>query len=170
MIPSGRPILDRLSGPGTLIAVLVLYFAIPVEPRPSPARLAVELVLTASALGWVAQVIAHEVRAQVAGAGQGLRGRHLALLVELALVLFAMTYYLLAIHGTGQMVGLETRLDALYFTASTMATVGYGDVHPAGQAARAVATANLVFDVVVLAAAARLVTGAFGGARPGGTA
>ena len=154
---SRRSLLDRLTGPGTLAAVLVLYFAIPVDPRPSAARLVVGLVLTLPALGWVALVIIREARHAISGAGGGLRGRHLALLVELALVLFALTYYLLAVHGTGQMVGVETRLDALYFTASTIATVGYGDVHPVGQLARGVATAHLVFDVVVLAAAAQLV-------------
>ena len=164
---SGSRVGEQVRGTATFVAVLVLYFAVPLEATPSPARLVVGLVLTLSALGWVAMIITREARKELSGAAQGLRGRHLALLLELALVLFALTYYLLAIHGTDQMVGIGTRLDALYFTASTMATVGYGDVHPVGQVARGVATAHLVFDVVVLALAARLAVRAFGGDRAG---
>lgn len=155
-----------LSSPTTLVAVLVLYFAVPVRVGPSPGRLVLELVLTFVAVGWVATVVAREARRQVEGVDVGLRGRHLALLLELALVLFALTYYLLAVHGTDQMVGIETRVDALYFTASTMGTVGYGDIHPVGQLARVVATAHIVFDVVFLALAARVAARAFT-ARPG---
>ncbi len=154
-------------GTATFVAVLVAYFAVPLEVRPSPVRLTVELGLTLAALGWVAYVVVREVRVQAAGDEPALEGRHLALLIELALVLFALTYYALAVHGTGQMVGLETRIDALYFTVSTIATVGYGDVHPVGQVARAVATAHIVFDVVVLAAAVRLLLRARRGPRPG---
>jgi hypothetical protein len=164
---SGSRVGQQVRGTATFVAVLVLYFAVPLDVRPSPVRLAVELVLALSALAWVALVITREARGQLSGATRGMRGRHLALLLELALVLFALTYYLLAIHGTDQMVGIETRLDALYFTASTMATVGYGEVHPVGQVARGVATVHLVFDVVVLALAARLAVRAFGGDRAG---
>jgi voltage-gated potassium channel len=139
----------------TLVAVLVLYFAVPLEVGPSPVRLVVGLVLTLGAVSWVALVVLREFRREQTGT-EGLRGRHLALLLELALLLFALAYYLLAVHGTQQMVGIETRLDALYFTASTMATVGYGDVHPVGQLARGVATAHIVFDVVFLGLVAQL--------------
>jgi hypothetical protein len=136
--------------------VLVLYFAVPLDTSPSPLRLVVGLVATLAAVGWVARVILREARRQLRGEDAGLHGLHLVLLLELALVLFALAYYLLAVHGTEQMAGIETRLDALYFTASTMATVGYGDIHPVGQLARGVATAHIVFDVVFLALVARL--------------
>jgi hypothetical protein len=152
-----RPSLDRLASPGTLAAVLLLYFAVPLDAHPCVGRLLVELAVTLSALCWVAVVIIREARDQLSGDEHTLEGRHIALLVEAALLLFSLTYYLLAVRGTNQMVGIDTRLDALYFTAATMATVGYGDVHPVGQLARGVTTANLVFDVVVLAAAARVV-------------
>jgi hypothetical protein len=50
----------------------------------------------------------------------------------------------------GQFVGLDTRLDALYFVGVTMATVGYGDIHPSGQLARAVLLVQLVYTLVFL--------------------
>lgn len=70
-----------------------------------------------------------------------------------AVVFFAEAYYLLAALP-GQFGGLRTRTDSLYFAVSTLATVGYGDVHAAGQLARAAVTLQIVFDLVFLAAAA----------------
>jgi hypothetical protein len=48
-----------------------------------------------------------------------------------------------------------TRVDSVYFTLTTLATVGYGDIHPASEACRKAASAqiivSLVFVVIVLA-------------------
>lgn len=48
----------------------------------------------------------------------------------------------------GQLDELSTRTDALYFTVATLATVGYGDVHAAGQAARALVVIQQFFNPV----------------------
>ena len=50
---------------------------------------------------------------------------------------------------------MHTRVDALYFTLATMATVGYGDIHAEGQVARAMVCAVIAFDVVVVASLVR---------------
>ena len=47
----------------------------------------------------------------------------------LVLVAFALFYYTLEVHASSQMGGLRTRIDALYCSAITMTTVGYGGVH-----------------------------------------
>ena len=52
--------------------------------------------------------------------------------------------------------GLHTRVDALYFTVVTMATVGYGDVHAEGQGARMLVIGLIIFDVVIVASLVRL--------------
>ncbi|MDR6863323.1 Na+/H+-dicarboxylate symporter [Phycicoccus sp. 3266] len=72
---------------------------------------------------------------------------------------------MLGTQAVGQMVGIRTRLDALYFTLSTTATVGYGDIHPTGQLARAVASGHILFNVLLLGAVARLVTARAAGGR-----
>jgi len=54
-------------------------------------------------------------------------------------------------------VGIDNRVDALYFTVSTVATVGFGDVHAVGSAARVAVTVHMVMDLLVLGIAARLV-------------
>lgn len=55
------------------------------------------------------------------------------------------------------MEGIETRLDALYFSATTMTTTGYGDIVATGQLARGLVTAQLVFDVVFVATVVGLI-------------
>lgn len=43
--------------------------------------------------------------------------------------------------------------DALYFTLATLATVGYGDVHAVGQAARIAVTGQILFNLVFVGVA-----------------
>jgi hypothetical protein len=82
----------------------------------------------------------------------------LLMLLELVTTLFALAYYGLSVHRPDEMVGVGTRLDALYFTVSILATVGLGDIHPEGQLARAVATVHIAFDVAFIALFARLLS------------
>jgi voltage-gated potassium channel len=84
--------------------------------------------------------------------------RAIALLVTLTVVGFSATHYAIAQHTSGQLEGIHTKLDALYFTVTVLSTVGFGDIHPTGQLARAVVTGQMVFDLVVLAVGVRLVT------------
>ncbi|MFF3458542.1 potassium channel family protein [Streptomyces sp. NPDC002730] len=79
------------------------------------------------------------------------------LLMFLSVLVFSATYYALARH-TGAFVGLQTRLDALYFTVVTLATVGYGDVVPQSQTARLVTMLQILYSFVFLTAAATAVT------------
>jgi voltage-gated potassium channel len=90
------------------------------------------------------------------GVARGLKAHHLALLFELVLLTFALTYYALSVYSHHEMAGLHTRVDALYFTATTMTTVGYGDIHPVGQVARVVTTIHVGFDVLFAASLVRL--------------
>ena len=59
----------------------------------------------------------------------------------------------------GQFADLHDKTDALYFNISTLATVGFGDVHPVGQLARAAVTLQIVFNLVFLGAAVSIITG-----------
>jgi voltage-gated potassium channel len=81
----------------------------------------------------------------------------LVLLFTLLVLGFASGYVVLSEHP-GQLVGLETKVDALYFTLTTLSTVGFGDVHAVGQVARVAVSAQVVFDLVFVAIAVRLLT------------
>ena len=78
--------------------------------------------------------------------------------------MFALGYFLLELARPEQIVGLTTRTDALYFTLSTLTTVGFGDVYADGQIARALVSVQMVFDVVFVAAGVALLTGRLRGA------
>lgn len=80
-----------------------------------------------------------------------------AIVFVVAMLVFGFSSVYLAINrGDGEFVGLSTKIDAVYFTATTLATVGYGDIHAAGQAARLAVTAQMVLDLSLLAIAVRL--------------
>ncbi|RFU88512.1 two pore domain potassium channel family protein [Streptomyces triticagri] len=81
----------------------------------------------------------------------------LAGLMCFTVLLFASSYYVLAQHQ-GEFSGLDTRVDALYFTLVTLATIGYGDVSPTGQSARLVTVLQIVYSLVFLTAAATALT------------
>lgn len=76
-------------------------------------------------------------------------GLGILLLSWAAILVFAAGYWAMATRH-GEFVGLRTRLDALYFTGVTMATVGYGDVHPSGQVSRAAVLIQLLYTLAFI--------------------
>ena len=71
-------------------------------------------------------------------------------LVSLIAALGASYYMLSGAHG--QMSGVTTHLDGLYFAVTVLATVGFGDIQALGQTARLLTTAQMLFDFAYLAA------------------
>ena len=152
---------------GSMLALLVVYYAAPFSAFGSIERAATGLGLTIAgvvALGWA---ITTEVRRQLAGVSTT-RIPGLFMLLGLVVFVFSLGYYLLESSAPGQMTGLETRTDALYFTLSTLGTVGFGDVHAEGQMARALVSLQIVFDVVFVAALAATLTGKVRAGMSGG--
>ena len=118
----------------------------PVSSSDAPLGRAAGSLVSVAALAAVAVVIVREVRRSEHD--RRLRPVHLVLAIELVLVAFSMTYYLVARHDPTEFVGLRTRLDALYFSLTTTTTVGYGDITAAGQRARLFVTVQLGFTLV----------------------
>lgn len=81
----------------------------------------------------------------------------LTLLYTLVLA-FALAYAVLETHAPDQFAGMEDRTDALYFSVTLVATVGFGDIHPTGTAAQLLVTAHMVFNLIYLGTAIRLLT------------
>jgi voltage-gated potassium channel len=79
----------------------------------------------------------------------------LVTVTNLIAVSFSGVYY--AIRG--QFHGLQTPLDALYFSVTTMTTVGYGDITAVSQTARAVTIVQMIFDLVIVTTAVSVVAG-----------
>jgi voltage-gated potassium channel len=151
---SAPPIMNRPTVRAVLmpLAILVLYFVVPVDAERAPVGVLLGVLLGAAALVGVVAVVVAEARG-----ARRLVGRHFVIALEVALVVFAFAYYVIATNDTGQFGGLSTRVDALYFSTATAATVGYGDVHPTGQPARALVTLHMVFNLVFIAGVVNLV-------------
>ena len=94
-------------------------------------------------------------------------GEALVVLLTMVLVGFAALYYAMdRLHG--QFSGLDTRLDSMYFTVTTLSTVGFGDIVAVGQKARFAVTVQMLFDLAYIGIAARvLLTAARNRADPG---
>ena len=85
----------------------------------------------------------------------------LALVIFVVVPLFALGYYALEQADSDQFAEMGTKTDALYFTMSTLGTVGFGDVHATGQLARILVTIQIVFDLVFVAALVSVLTTQF---------
>ncbi|MFP3712281.1 potassium channel family protein [Puerhibacterium sp. TATVAM-FAB25] len=70
----------------------------------------------------------------------------------------ALVYYAVATLWPAEFVGLRTRTDALYFAVTVVSTVGFGDVHAAGTGARLAVTVHMLFNLIYLGTAVRLLS------------
>ncbi|MGH3363950.1 MAG: potassium channel family protein [Nocardioidaceae bacterium] len=137
-------------------AVLLVYYAWPV--RQEGGDLVLGVLLTLVGVGLVGWAIAVQIRRHVVlGEPVGLPG--LVTLLGAVLVVFAYGYYRLEVSDPGQMDGLETKTDSLYFTMQLLTTVGLGDVSAQGQVARTLAMVQMAFDLVFVAAGGSLLAG-----------
>ena len=151
--PTGSNAGDWLNTVVTIAGIVALYFIVPVG-RHNPMPLAVATTLAIALAIVLAVLISRRIIRILDGRGDdGIRGP--LILLASVIMAFSMGYYLLARSDPGQIAGLETRLDALYFTLTTLATIGYGDIHPAGQAARAICCVQVVFNAIFLAGLVR---------------
>jgi voltage-gated potassium channel len=152
---------------GSMVGLLLVYYAVPFTALGSIGRTTTSLALTSLGVATLGWAITGEVRRQLAGVSTT-RVPGLFMLLGLVVFVFSFGYYLLERTTPGQIAGLETRTDALYFTLSTLGTVGFGDVHAEGQIARVLVSVQIVFDVVFVAALAATLTGKVRAGMSGG--
>ncbi|MEN3584444.1 ion channel [Streptomyces sp. ZYX-F-203] len=133
-------------------AVVVAYFLLPLDLL-GPRRPALSWSVFCLVLAVVAVSLLRQVRHVLTDRAGTRPGMAIALLTVLVMHVFAAADYSLA-KQPGEFTGLETRLDALYFTVVTLATVGYGDITPSGQTARVVVIVQILYTLVFLTAGA----------------
>lgn len=147
------PWLVQVAGVTVMVAA---YFLLPLD-RLGRHRPTLSWLLFGGALTLIALLLLRQV-VRVLLSVPGVRpGMVIPPLMCLSILVFATTYLALA-QSPGELDGLATRLDALYFTLVTLATIGYGDITPRGQTARLVAVLQIVYTFVFLTAAATSLT------------
>ncbi|WP_234393093.1 potassium channel family protein [Streptomyces pactum] len=137
---------------GIAAVVVVAYFLLPLDLL-GPRRPVLSWLLFALLLTAVAALLLRQIRHVLLERPDTRPGVVITLLIVLSVHVFSAAYYALA-KQPDEFTGLRTRVDALYFTVVTLATVGYGDITPRGQAARVVTVLQITYSFVFLTAAA----------------
>jgi hypothetical protein len=133
----------------TSLALIVLYFVVPVGSEPDKIALARGIGLSVVALAVLLFGIRNQFLRQLDSPDAPLGG--LVVGIVGGLLLFALIDYVVATYAPTEFTGLVTRLDALYFAMATLLTVGFGDITPHGQFARGLLCVQMLFNVAVLA-------------------
>jgi hypothetical protein len=136
-----------------VVALVAAYFLVPLE-----GSIGVRLAAYAAGLALVTLVVVRQLRRHVRSRDADIRVDSLALAIVLAILLFALTYFAVDTAEPGELNDLKTRIDALYFSLTVATTTGFGDVSAQGQLARVLVSVQLVFNIVILATAAPLLT------------
>jgi voltage-gated potassium channel len=142
---------------GSTAALLAIYYLLPLDHTSTwvaATALVVGLVLLIALIGF-------QVRSIVRSPFPGLRAiEALATSLPLFLLLFASTYLVMASISADSFNQPLTHTDALYFTVTVFATVGFGDIVPKTETARLVVTGQMAADLVILGIGVKVVLGA----------
>lgn len=139
------------------LGVLLAYFLLPLDGL---AEISLWILLPIALVGF-AFVIALEVRGILRAEYPMIRAvEALARDVPLFLALFAATYYTMSVAHPGWFNEALSRLDALYFSMTVFATVGFGDIAGVSPEARAAVTLQMAADLIVIGFGLRIITSA----------
>jgi voltage-gated potassium channel len=139
-----------------LAIVLSLFFFFPVggfnadNPAAAWIRLAAVALVFLTALGLQLRMILNAEVPQVRAAEAVVET------IVMFLCLFALLYTSMSTTDRSSFSEPLSKVDALYFTTSTFATVGFGDITPANQLARAIVSVQMIADLGVLVLVAKV--------------
>ena len=135
------------------IALVTIYYLLPLE-RYSAAFGVITLLV--GLLGLVA-LIAFQIHAIVKAEYPVLRAvGALATSAPLFLLQFAASYFVLGKISAANFSEPLTRTDALYFTVTVFATVGFGDITATTQGARLLVTSQMLLGILIVGLGARI--------------
>lgn len=142
----------------TVVGLLALYAVIPVPGQHEPLWFTFLMALAGlGVLGFAFVALAKRAQSADNAASQTSVRLEAVVAVLYAFVVFSSLVYLAMAQTPGQISGLHTRIDALYFTMSTIGTVGFGDIHATGQAARVMVTIQIFVDLIFIGLVARII-------------
>ena len=138
----------------TTTGLLVLYAFVPVPGRSGAAAIlgmTLGLLVFVGLVGWQIRTIAradHPIMRAVEVIG---------LALPLLVVVFAFTYLSLSRADAASFSEPLDRIDAMYYTVSAVSTVGFGDIVAKTDAARILMTAQMLFDLALIAGLVRVI-------------
>lgn len=153
--------LARMLGHTTVSMVLLtlLYYILPFRFDRSDASTVGRAVLSVVLLGLVGVMLTLSLRRS--SRVQSVRYRRIGWLLNALyslMLFFGLVYAAIAYYHPDQFVGIGDRTDALYFSVTIVSTVGFGDIHAEATAARLLVTAHMLFNLIYLGTALRVLT------------
>lgn len=151
-----------LLGNTTVVLVLLTagYYVLPLRLNVSDGGVLVRLVVGLALVGAVAVVFRlHARRSRQSLSKEMYQIQWLLSVLYLLVLVFAMTYAVTASLDPKQFVGIGDRTAALYFSVTVVGTVGFGDLHAADTLGQLLVTAQMLFDLIYLGTALRLLSG-----------
>jgi voltage-gated potassium channel len=153
-----RRLIYRAALRGLLSAtvLVVLYYLLPVRSWNGDVALRVlaGLLVFAGITAW-------QVRTITGSRYPALKAAEaLGLIFPLYLLVFASTYYVMQRASAANFTQPLTKTGALYFTVTVFSTVGFGDIAPKSEIARVVLIIQMLGDLALLGAGARILLGA----------
>jgi len=138
---------------GTATLLVVVYYLLPLDGVVDSTPLTL-LIITLIGL---ILLIVWQVRAIVESSNPRLRAAEsLFSTLPLLLLSFAAAYYLMARNAPHDFSQALTRTDSIYFTVTTFATVGFGDITAVADPARVLVTFQMLIDLGVLGLGLRI--------------
>ena len=138
-------------------ALVTIYYLLPLDHSARWAAITTLVI----GLALLSVLVAFQVRSITASPYPGLRALEaLATSIPLFLLLFASSYVVMASFAASNFSEPMTRTNALYFTVTMFATVGFGDITAKTEAARLVVTGQMIIDLIIIGLGARVIVGA----------
>jgi voltage-gated potassium channel len=142
---------------GSTVALVAIYYLLPLDGT----SVGVAVGMLAFGLLALAGLVVFQVRSIIRARHPALRAvGALATSVPLFLVLFAGTYFVMGGISEANFSEPLTRTDALYFTVTVFATVGFGDIVATTEGARVVVMGQMVAGIVIIGLGARIIVDA----------
>ena len=139
---------------GTL---LVVYATAPLGQRPDQsivAKLCVALLVLVVVLGLQFRSVSRSPHPTLRGV------EAVAVSVPLLMLSFAATYFVMAQADQASFTESLSRVDAVYFSVTVLATVGFGDIAPTSESARVIVTGQMIVDLIFVGLIAKVLVGA----------
>jgi voltage-gated potassium channel len=129
------------------VLIVVLFYVVPLRVSVDLGtiiRLVVGLVALSLLIAWQLRGIARSPYPALRAV------ETLAMVIPLFLLLFAAAYTLMSQAQPAAFSEELSRTDAVYFSVTVFATVGFGDISPVSDPARVVVTIQMIADLLVL--------------------
>ena len=137
--------------------LVILYYLLPLDQpwdTETAVRLLIGLLVFAGLTVW-------QVRAVIGSPYPAMRAfETLGLIIPFYLLLFASTYFVMERASAANFTQPLTRTDALYFSVTVFTTVGFGDIAAKSETARVLLIVQMLADLALLGAGARVLLGA----------